>query len=186
MYNCQCPTSPASTFHVEMTAAAPSASNSSLASFKILTHGLSAGSWTGGGVWVSRLTNGCLGWSGWGRHFSMSFGIGPSKMCPGSYSASMSSIIASIVAMSFGIPIVIENFSGRQPGKFLFYGPLHSVPKFTLLISVAGSLAQSYLVCHPFATNGFVHDFHSRASCTLQYSPRHLQPQSSVGLKVSH
>ena len=62
--------SSASTFHVEKTAEEPSTPNSSLASFRISTHG-SAGSLTGKGAWVSRSIENLL----WGMlgHFCKYF-----------------------------------------------------------------------------------------------------------------
>ena len=89
-----------STLHVEKTAAAPSTSNSSLASLSISTHGSKAGSLTGWGTRSSRSVNGHYGRSGrGGGSLSSASGMVSSRMGLGSYSASISSIRSSIVAM---------------------------------------------------------------------------------------
>ena len=59
----------------------------------------SAGSLTEGGTWSSRSVNGLCGRSGRGRRLTSSSGMGWSKMNLSSYSASISSISSSIVAM---------------------------------------------------------------------------------------
>ena len=90
-----------STHHVEKTAAAPSTSNSSLASLSISIHGSKAGSLTGWGTRSSRSVNGHYGRSGRGGGGSLSSASGmvSSRTGLGSYSASISSIRSSIVAM---------------------------------------------------------------------------------------